>query len=51
MMTEAERLAAADVLEKAAADRVQATQLSITWPHIDFDDAYAISAEGAQGAA
>ena len=48
MMTEAERLAAADVLEKAERDRVQATQLSITWPHIDFDDAYAISAEGAR---
>ncbi len=48
MMTPQERLAAADVLEKAEADCVQATQLSITWPHIDFDDAYAISAEGAR---
>ena len=48
MMTQEERLAAADVLEKAERDRVQATQLSITWPHIDFDDAYAISAEGAR---
>ncbi len=48
MMTREERLAAADVLEKAEADRVQATQLSITWPHIDFDDAYAISAERAR---
>lgn len=48
MMTPEERLAAADVLEKAARDRVQATQLSITWPHIGFDDAYAISAEGAR---
>jgi 2-oxo-hept-3-ene-1,7-dioate hydratase len=48
MMTQDERRAAADVLEKAERDRVQATQLSITWPHIDFDDAYAISAEGAR---
>ena len=48
MMTQEERFAAADVLEKAERDRVQATQLSITWPHIDFDDAYAISAEGAR---
>ena len=48
MMNYEERMAAADVLEKAERDRVQATQLSITWPHIDFDDAYAISAEGAR---
>ncbi len=48
MLSEAERQAAADVLEKAERDRVQATQLSITWPNIDFDDAYAISAEGAR---
>ena len=48
MMTQAERMAAADVLEKAERERVQATQLSTTWPHIDFDDAYAISAEGAR---
>ena len=33
---------------KRERDRVQATQLSTTWPHIDFDDAYAISAEGAR---
>ncbi len=48
MMTAQERLAAADVLEKAERERTQATQLSISWPHIDFDDAYAISAEGAR---
>lgn len=48
MMTPAERMAAADVLEKAERDCKQATQLSTTWPQIDFDDAYAISAERAK---
>ncbi len=48
MMTPTARLAAADILERAARDRQQATQLSATWPEIDFDDAYWISAEVAR---
>lgn len=45
MMTEAERRQAAAVLINAARERKQAEQLSLRWPSIDFDDAYAIQSE------
>lgn len=45
MMTEAERKEAAAVLINAARERKQAAQLSLRWPNIDFDDAYAIQSE------
>ncbi|OYW61862.1 MAG: 2-oxo-hepta-3-ene-1,7-dioic acid hydratase [Rhizobiales bacterium 35-68-8] len=43
MLTQAERQAAVEILLKAEADRKQATQLSITYPHIEIEDSYAIS--------
>lgn len=45
MLTESQRQQAVDVLDRAEKSRVQAEQLSTTWPEITFDDAYAISAE------
>ena len=45
MLTEHERHQAVDVLDQAQSSRIQAEQLSKTWPDITFDDAYAISAE------
>lgn len=45
MMTDAERKEAAAVLIAAARERKQADQLSLRWPKIDFDDAYAIQSE------
>ncbi|MEW6256223.1 MAG: 2-oxo-hept-4-ene-1,7-dioate hydratase [Pseudomonadota bacterium] len=43
MLSPAERQAAVDILLKAEAERKQATQLSITFPHIEIEDSYAIS--------
>src|SRR6476661_10514689 len=43
MLSEADRQKAADTLMEAAKTRKQATQLSVTFPGITFDDAYAIS--------
>ena len=43
MLTEADRRKAADILMEAAKTRKQATQLSVTFPGITFEDAYAIS--------
>lgn len=48
MLSDADRRKAADVLVEAAQSRKQATQLSATWPGIDFEDAYAISTEVAK---
>jgi 2-oxo-hept-3-ene-1,7-dioate hydratase len=45
MLSQADRNKAADILMTAERERKQATQLSQTWPAIDFDDAYAISSE------
>jgi 2-oxo-hept-3-ene-1,7-dioate hydratase len=45
MLSASERTAATRVLMTAGRERVQATQLSTTWPGITFEDAYAISAE------
>lgn len=45
MMTDADRRKAAEILIKAARDKTQAGQLSVLWPNIDFDDAYAIQSE------
>ena len=43
MLSEADRQKAADILMNAAKTRKQATQLSVTFPGIGFEDAYAIS--------
>src|SRR3954463_4782947 len=43
MLSEADRQKAADILVEAAKTRKQATQLSVTFPGITFEDAYAIS--------
>src|SRR4051812_6301120 len=43
MLSEADRQKAADILVEAAKTRTQATQLSVTFPGITFEDAYAIS--------
>jgi len=43
MLSEADRQKAADILMEAAKTRKQATQLSVTFPGLTFDDAYAIS--------
>jgi len=43
MLSDADRQKAADILMNAEKTRKQATQLSVTFPDIDFDDAYAIS--------
>jgi 2-oxo-hept-3-ene-1,7-dioate hydratase len=48
MLTDADRSKAANTLITAERERKQATQLSTTWPDIDFDDAYAISSEVAR---
>lgn len=45
MLTDAERKQAADILMQAQKDRKQAPQLSVTFPHIEIEDSYAISAE------
>jgi 2-oxo-hept-3-ene-1,7-dioate hydratase len=43
MLSETDRQKAADILMDAAKTRKQATQLSVTFPGIGFEDAYAIS--------
>ena len=43
MLSETDRQKAADMLMEAAKTRKQATQLSVTFPGIGFEDAYAIS--------
>jgi 2-oxo-hept-3-ene-1,7-dioate hydratase len=48
MLSDADRQKAADTLMNAEKTRVQATQLSITYPGITFEDAYAISTEVAK---
>lgn len=45
MLTEADRKKAADILVAAEQERKQAVQLSVTFPDIGFEDAYAISSE------
>ncbi|HVV92949.1 MAG TPA: 2-oxo-hepta-3-ene-1,7-dioic acid hydratase [Hyphomicrobiales bacterium] len=45
MLSQADRIKAADILMEAERTRKQAPQLSVTWPDIGFDDAYAISSE------
>ena len=48
MLSDADRKQAADILMNAAKTRKQATQLSVTFPGIGFEDAYAISTECAR---
>ncbi len=48
MLSDADRQKAADTLMNAEKTRVQATQLSVTYPGITFEDAYAISTEVAR---
>src|SRR6476661_6326654 len=48
MLSEADRQKAADILMNAEKTRKQATQLSVTYPGITFEDAYAISTECAK---
>src|SRR5262245_52549422 len=48
MLSDADRRQAADTLIEAARTKKQATQLSVTFPGIDFEDAYAISTEVAK---
>ena len=48
MLTQAERMKAADILVNAQTERKQATQLHVTFPNITIDDSYAISTEVAQ---
>jgi 2-oxo-hept-3-ene-1,7-dioate hydratase len=48
MLSDADRQKAADTLMNAEKTRVQATQLSVTYPGITFEDAYAISTEVAK---
>src|SRR5437016_8823704 len=45
MLSDADRKKAADILMAAEKERKQATQLSVTFPGITFEDAYAISTE------
>jgi 2-oxo-hept-3-ene-1,7-dioate hydratase len=45
MLSDADRKKAADILMEAEREHRQATQLSVTWPHISINDAYAISTE------
>ncbi len=45
MLSSADRKKAADILMQAEKERVQAVQLSATWPDITIEDAYAISTE------
>ena len=48
MLSDADRKKAADILMNAEKTRKQATQLSVTFPGITFEDAYAISTECAK---
>ncbi len=48
MLSPADRKKAADILLKAEAERVQAVQLSTTWPDITIEDSYAISSDVAK---
>src|SRR5207302_11190189 len=48
MLSDADRQKAADILMNAEKTRKQATQLSVTFPAITFEDAYAISTECAK---
>src|SRR3982751_3675272 len=48
MLSDADRQIAADILMDAEKTRKQATQLSVTFPGISFEDAYAISTECAR---
>src|SRR5580704_721532 len=48
MMSDADRSKAADILINAEKERIQATQLSKTWPDIAIEDSYAISSEVAK---
>src|SRR5436853_1107406 len=48
MLSDADRHKAADILMNAEKTRKQATQLSVTFPAITFEDAYAISTECAK---
>src|SRR5437660_10399754 len=48
MLSETDRKKAADILMVAEKERKQAAQLSITFPGITFEDAYAISTEVAK---
>jgi 2-oxo-hept-3-ene-1,7-dioate hydratase len=48
MLSDADRKKAADILMNAAKTRKQATQLSVMFPGITFEDAYAISTECAR---
>src|SRR5437660_4228766 len=48
MLSDADRQKAADILINAEKTRKQATQLSVTFPAITFEDAYAISTECAK---
>src|SRR3954464_3971791 len=48
MLSDADRQKAADTLMIAEKTRKQATQLSVTFPGITFEDAYAISTEVAK---
>ena len=48
MLSDADRQMAADILMNAEKTRKQATQLSVTFPSITFEDAYAISTECAK---
>ncbi len=45
MLSSADRKKAADILMQAEKDRIQAVQLSTTWPDLTIEDAYAISTE------
>src|SRR5436190_13827614 len=45
MLSDADRQKAADTLMTAEKERKQAAQLSVTFPGITFEDAYAISTE------
>src|SRR3989304_7666073 len=48
MLSAADRSKAADILMAAQKERKQAVQLSVTFPGITIEDAYAISTEVAQ---
>ena len=45
MLSEADRMKAADILMNAQKEHKQATQLHVTFPLITIDDSYAISTE------
>ncbi|MEJ8571005.1 2-oxo-hept-4-ene-1,7-dioate hydratase [Microbaculum marinum] len=48
MLSDADRMKAADQLEESGRTRKQGTQLSTAWPDITVEDAYAIQAEVAR---